>query len=69
MKRLLALAITLLTSLTAVAEQKTVNIVTVNNPDMITLKKPASKFEEANRSRLNFRYPNSETKWRFFSFL
>ena len=47
MKRLLALALTLLTSLTAMAQQKTVNIVTVNNPDMITLKKLASKFEAA----------------------
>ena len=47
MKRLLVLAFTLITSLAAMA-QKTVNIVTVNNPDMITLKKLASKFEAAN---------------------
>ena len=39
MKRLLSLAIILLTSLNVLAQQKTVNIVTVNNPDMITLKK------------------------------
>ena len=39
MKRLLSLAIILLASLNILAQQKTVNIVTVNNPDMITLKK------------------------------
>ncbi len=38
----------LLTCVSALAQQKTVNIVTVNNPDMITLKKLASKFEAAN---------------------
>ena len=48
MKRLLSLAIILLTSLNVLAQQKTVNIVTVNNPDMITLKKLSTKFEEAN---------------------
>src|SRR5258705_6032153 len=48
MKRLLSLAIILLTSFGAMAQQKTVNIVTVNNPDMIALKKLASKFEAAN---------------------
>ena len=45
MKRLLSLAIILLTSLNVLAQQKTVNIVTVNNPDMITLKKLSTKFE------------------------
>ena len=43
MKRLLSLAIILLTSLNVLAQQKTVNIVTVNNPDMITLKKLSTK--------------------------
>ena len=47
MKRLLSLAAILLTSLSVFAQQKTVNIVTVNNPDMITLKKLSSKFEAA----------------------
>jgi sorbitol/mannitol transport system substrate-binding protein len=48
MKRFLTLSVILLTSLAAMAEQKTVNIVTVNNPDMITLKKLSPKFEAAN---------------------
>ncbi len=55
MKRLLSLAIILLTSLNVLAQQKTVNIVTVNNPDMITLKKLSPKFEEAN--------PNIKLNW------
>ena len=55
MKRLLSLAIILLTSLNVLAQQKTVNIVTVNNPDMITLKKLSTKFEEAN--------PNIKLNW------
>ena len=55
MKRLLSLAIILLTSLNILAQQKTVNIVTVNNPDMITLKKLSTKFEEAN--------PNIKLNW------
>ena len=38
----------LLTCASALAQQKTVNIVTVNNPDMITLKKLSTKFEAAN---------------------
>jgi sorbitol/mannitol transport system substrate-binding protein len=37
------------------AQQKTVNIVTVNNPDMITLKKLATKFETEN--------PNIKLNW------
>jgi sorbitol/mannitol transport system substrate-binding protein len=49
MKRILTpLAVLLLTSLSVLGQQKTVNIVTVNNPDMITLKKLASKFEAEN---------------------
>jgi sorbitol/mannitol transport system substrate-binding protein len=49
MKRyLLSLIAILLTGLSATAQQKTVNIVTVNNPDMITLKKLSTKFEAAN---------------------
>ena len=49
MKRhLIPLLAILLTCVSALAQQKTVNIVTVNNPDMITLKKLASKFEAAN---------------------
>ena len=55
MKPLLSLAIILLTSLNILAQQKTVNIVTVNNPDMITLKKLSTKFEEAN--------PNIKLNW------
>ena len=55
MKRLLSLAIILLMSLNVLAQQKTVNIVTVNNPDMITLKKLSPKFEEAN--------PNIKLNW------
>ena len=49
MKRHFAFLLAVLfTGLSAVAEQKTVNIVTVNNPDMITLKKLSTKFEAAN---------------------
>jgi polyol transport system substrate-binding protein len=49
MKRHLAFLLAVLfTGLSAVAQQKTVNIVTVNNPDMITLKKLSPKFEAAN---------------------
>src|SRR5262245_37567759 len=55
MKRLLSLAIILLTGLNVLAQQKTVNIVTVNNPDMITLKKLSTKFEQAN--------PNIKLNW------
>ena len=55
MKRLLSLAIILLMSLNVLAQQKTVNIVTVNNPDMITLKKLSPKFEQAN--------PNIKLNW------
>ena len=56
MKRVLTpLLVILLTSLNVLAQQKTVNIVTVNNPDMITLKKLATKFEEAN--------PNIKLNW------
>ena len=55
MKRLLSFAILLLTSLSVLAQQKTVNIVTVNNPDMITLKKLATKFEAEN--------PNIKLNW------
>ncbi len=56
MKRLLSLAsILLFTSLSVLAQQKTVNIVTVNNPDMITLKKLAPKFEAEN--------PNIKLNW------
>jgi sorbitol/mannitol transport system substrate-binding protein len=38
----------LLSATTALAQQKTVTIATVNNPDMIELKKLSSKFEEKN---------------------
>jgi sorbitol/mannitol transport system substrate-binding protein len=55
MKRLLSFSILLLTSLSVMAQQKTVNIVTVNNPGMITLKKLSTKFEEAN--------PNIKLNW------
>ncbi len=49
MKRHFAFLLAILfTCLSALAEQKTVNIVTVNNPDMITLKKLSTKFEAAN---------------------
>jgi len=49
MKRHLAFLLAILfTGLSAIAQQKTVNIVTVNNPDMITLKKLSTKFEAAN---------------------
>jgi sorbitol/mannitol transport system substrate-binding protein len=56
MKRILVpLTVILLTSLNVLAQQKTVNIVTVNNPDMITLKKLSTKFEQAN--------PNIKLNW------
>ena len=49
MKRYIELLITILfTGVCAIAEQKTVTIATVNNPDMIELKKLSSKFEENN---------------------
>src|SRR6201984_1084832 len=38
----------LLSATTVLAQQKTVTIATVNNPDMIELKKLSSKFEEKN---------------------
>jgi sorbitol/mannitol transport system substrate-binding protein len=38
----------LLSAITALAQQKTVTIATVNNPDMIVLKKLSTKFEAAN---------------------
>ena len=38
----------LLTAASALAQQKTVTIAVVNNPDMIRLKKLSSKFEEKN---------------------
>ena len=38
----------LLTAISALAEQKTVTIATVNNPDMIELKKLSPKLEEKN---------------------
>src|SRR6202011_3984602 len=38
----------LLSAITALAEQKTVTIATVNNPDMIELKKLSTKFEAEN---------------------
>src|SRR5437016_14164140 len=38
----------LLTAVSALAQQKTVTIATVNNPDMIELKKLSPKFEEKN---------------------
>lgn len=56
MKRVLApLVVVLVTCLSVMAQQKTVNIVTVNNPDMITLKKLSSKFEADN--------PNIKLNW------
>src|SRR6266404_9087896 len=49
MKRHLAIFVTVLvTAASAVAEQKTVTIATVNNPAMIELKKLSPKFEAAN---------------------
>ncbi|HET7239122.1 MAG TPA: extracellular solute-binding protein, partial [Terrimicrobiaceae bacterium] len=56
MKRVLApLVVVLVTCLSVMAQQKTVNIVTVNNPDMITLKKLSTKFEADN--------PNIKLNW------
>src|ERR1700758_2992144 len=49
MKRYIETLITILsTGVGAIAEQKTVTICTVNNPDMIELKKLSPKFEEQN---------------------
>ena len=49
MKRYIEILITtLFTGVCAIAEQKTVTICTVNNPDMIELKKLSPKFEEKN---------------------
>jgi sorbitol/mannitol transport system substrate-binding protein len=49
MKRYIEILITILfTGVCAIAEQKTVTICTVNNPDMIELKKLSPKFEEKN---------------------
>jgi sorbitol/mannitol transport system substrate-binding protein len=49
MKRYIEISITILfTGVCAIAEQKTVTICTVNNPDMIELKKLSPKFEEKN---------------------
>src|SRR3982074_2767450 len=49
MKRHLAICVTVLfTGASAIAEQKTVTIATVNNPAMIELKKLSPKFEAAN---------------------
>src|ERR1700739_768801 len=49
MKRYIEILITILfTSACAIAQQKTVTIATVNNPDMIELKKLSPKFEEKN---------------------
>src|SRR5260221_2635663 len=42
------LATVCLSALSAYAQQKTVTIGVVNNPDMITLKKLSTKFEEKN---------------------
>src|ERR1700745_2532547 len=49
MKRYIEILITILfTSACAIAQQKTVTIATVNNPEMIELKKLSPKFEEKN---------------------
>jgi polyol transport system substrate-binding protein len=49
MKRYIEILITILfTGVCAIAEQKTVTICTVNNPDMIELKKLSPKFEQKN---------------------
>jgi sorbitol/mannitol transport system substrate-binding protein len=49
MKRYIEILITILfTGVCAIAQQKTVTIATVNNPDMIELKKLSPKFEEKN---------------------
>ena len=49
MKKYLPFLLAILcTGLSATAKQKTLNIVTVNNPGMITLKRLSSKFEAAN---------------------
>src|SRR6201987_5295800 len=49
MKRYIEILITILfTGVCAIAEQKSVTICTVNNPDMIELKKLSPKFEEKN---------------------
>ena len=44
----LAILAALLTGASALAQQKTVTLAVVNNPDMIRLKKLSSKFEEKN---------------------
>jgi sorbitol/mannitol transport system substrate-binding protein len=55
-KKLFALCATGLTALScAFAQQKTVTIAVVNNPDMIRLKKLSSKFEESN--------PDTKLNW------
>src|ERR1700740_178655 len=49
MKRFAISSLTLfLTAVSVLAQQKTVTIATVNNPDMIELKKLSPKFEEKN---------------------
>ena len=49
MKRYIEILITILfTGVCAIAEQKSVTVCTVNNPDMIELKKLSPKFEEKN---------------------
>src|SRR6201981_2520734 len=56
MKRNLAILVTVLfTGASAIAQQKTVTIATVNNPAMIELKKLSPKFEAAN--------PNIKLNW------
>src|SRR3982075_2795053 len=56
MKRHLAICVTVLfTGASAIAEQKTVTIATVNNPAMIELKKLSPKFEAEN--------PNIKLNW------
>ena len=45
----------LLSAIAALAQQKTVTIATVNNPDMVELKKLSPKFEEKN--------PDIKLKW------
>src|SRR6202048_5349834 len=56
LKRLVSpLLAVLFTCVSVLAEQKTVTIATVNNPDMIELKKLSPKFEEKN--------PNIKLNW------
>jgi sorbitol/mannitol transport system substrate-binding protein len=54
-KKLFALSVAGLTAISAFAQQKTVTIAVVNNPDMIRLKKLSSKFEESN--------PDTKLNW------